>query len=38
MTLVIWKKQSDGSWKVAVDADNPDPYSKREKRRSVFGA
>jgi ketosteroid isomerase-like protein len=23
--LVIWKKQSDGSWKVAVDTDNPDP-------------
>jgi uncharacterized protein (TIGR02246 family) len=22
--LVIWKKQSDGSWKVAVDTDNPD--------------
>jgi uncharacterized protein (TIGR02246 family) len=22
--LVIWKKQSDGTWKVAVDTDNPD--------------
>ena len=22
--LVIWKKQSDGSWKVAVDTDNAD--------------
>jgi len=22
--LVIWKKQSDGAWKVAVDTDNPD--------------
>jgi uncharacterized protein (TIGR02246 family) len=22
--LVIWKKQTDGSWKVAVDTDNPD--------------
>ena len=22
--LVIWKKQSDGSWKVAVDTDNSD--------------
>lgn len=22
--LVIWKKQTDGSWRVAVDTDNPD--------------
>lgn len=22
--LLIWKKQSDGTWKVAVDTDNPD--------------
>lgn len=22
--LVIWKKQSNGTWKVAVDTDNPD--------------
>jgi uncharacterized protein (TIGR02246 family) len=22
--VVVWKKQSDGSWKVAVDTDNPD--------------
>jgi uncharacterized protein (TIGR02246 family) len=22
--VVIWKKQSDGSWKAAVDIDNPD--------------
>jgi uncharacterized protein (TIGR02246 family) len=22
--LVVWKKQSDGTWKVAVDTDNPD--------------
>jgi uncharacterized protein (TIGR02246 family) len=22
--LVIWKKQTDGTWKVAVDTDNPD--------------
>ncbi len=22
--VVVWKKQSDGSWKVVVDIDNPD--------------
>jgi ketosteroid isomerase-like protein len=22
--VVVWKKQTDGSWKVVVDTDNPD--------------
>jgi ketosteroid isomerase-like protein len=36
--LVIWKKQSNGAWKVAVDTDNPDQSGKGEKSRSVFEA
>jgi ketosteroid isomerase-like protein len=39
--VVVWKKQADGSWKVAADIDNldaaPAPPPPAAKRKSVAG-
>ncbi len=28
--MTVWKKQSDGSWKVALDASNKEPPAKED--------